>query len=111
MMLPAFAALLLLPSAARSQQITEAQRAHLSALGEALGQCHREGAVRYARTQLAVGQVVARVLADCSSREVPMRVALTRHMGRRNTERMLAGERPHWREAIQAIVVRERARG
>jgi hypothetical protein len=105
------AILLAVPAAAQPPQISPAQRAHLLALGAALGQCHRAGAARLARTRLTPAQIADRVIAACAGREVPMRSQLVHDLGPQRAEAALTGQRPHWRQTIARIVTEQRARG
>jgi hypothetical protein len=106
------AALLLgAPALAQPPQLTQAQRAHVAALGQALARCHGQNVQRFARTPLSVAQITARVLAACAAREAPIRAEVTRIYGPQNGPRAIAAQHAHYREMIGQMVAQARARG
>jgi len=97
-------------SSAHAHQLSREQRAHVGALGQELGRCHRRATLPYVRTELTVDQIIDRALAACAAREGPIRNALTRHLGRARAQEVLRGQRRHWRDMIGRVVLEERAR-
>jgi hypothetical protein len=109
----AFLPLMLAAGAALAQppQLTQAQRAHVAALGQALARCHGLNAQRLARTPMAAAQIVDRTLAACAAREAPIRAEVVRFYGAANAPRVIAAQRAHYRQVIGQMVAQARARG
>jgi hypothetical protein len=103
--------LLLVTGAALAQQprLTERQRQHVAALGQALAQCHGRAVIRDARTPMSAARIVERALAACAAREAPIRTEVTRIYGPANAPRVLAAQREHYRQGIAQMVARARA--
>jgi hypothetical protein len=104
-------ALLLTASAAPGQQprLTDRQRAHVAALGQALARCHGQGVLRLARTPLSAAQITERVLAGCAAREAPIRAEVVRVYGAANAPRLIAAQRQHYRQGIAQMVAQARS--
>ena len=103
--------LLLAATAAPAQppRLTERQRQHVAALGQALAQCHGRAVLRYARTPTSAARIVDRALAACAAREAPIRAEVGRIYGPANAPRLLTAQRQHYRQGIAQMVARERA--
>jgi hypothetical protein len=108
-----FLALLLAaaPALAQPPQLTQAQRAHVAALGQALARCHGQNVQHLVRTPLSVAQITTRVLAACAAREAPIRAEVTRIYGPQNGPRAIAAQHAHYREMIGQMVAQARSRG
>jgi hypothetical protein len=98
------------PALAQPAQLTQAQRQHVAALGQALATCHRQTVQRLARAGTAA-QVTDRVLAACASREAPIRAEVVRFYGAQNAPRVIAAQRAHYRQAIGQLIAQARGRG
>jgi hypothetical protein len=94
---------------AQPPRLTERQRQHVAALGQALAQCHGRAVLRFARTPMGVAQIVERALAACAAREAPIRAEVGRIYGPANAPRVLAAQRQHYRQGIAQMVARARA--
>jgi hypothetical protein len=91
---------------AQPPRLTERQRQHVAALGQALAQCHGRAVLRYARTPMSVAQIVERALAACAAREAPIRAEVGRIYGPQNAPRVLAAQHQHYRQGIAQMVAR-----
>jgi hypothetical protein len=101
--------LLLLATAAQAQQqVTQAERDRLAALGSALGRCHHGIVLRDAPTRFTAAQIADRAIAACASREAPIRAELVRQIGAQRTAGVMQAQHAHWRQAIAQMVAQAR---
>jgi len=111
-MTPRLAALSLLLFAiaaqAQPQQPSQAERARISSLSAALGQCHHGIVLRDAHSRFTTAQIVDRALAGCARREAAIRTELTRQIGPQRAQGVMQTQRAHWRQVIAQMVAQAR---
>jgi hypothetical protein len=90
-------------------RLTPAQQAHLQALTQRLGECHRTRAKAQAATRLAADRIVADTLSACQPRVAALRAEMVRLGGAEAADASLARQRPHWEDAIRRNVAAARA--
>jgi len=101
--------LLVLAAAAQAQpQPSQAERARISALSAALGQCHHGIVLRDAHSRFTAAQIVDRAIAGCARREAPIRAELVRQIGPQRAQSVMQNQRAHWRQVIAQMVAQAR---
>lgn len=93
---------------AQPPRLTQRQREHVAALGQALARCHGRAVLHYARTPMSAARIVDRALAACAAREAPIRAEVGRIYGPANAPRVLGAQRQHYRQGIAQMVARAR---
>ena len=106
--LAAFSLLLLATAAAAQPQPSQAERARISALSAALGQCHHGVVLRDAHARFTAAQIVDRALAGCARREAAIRTELVRQIGPQRANGVMQAQRAHWRQVIAQMVAQAR---